>query len=397
MKILTAFLFLLICAEIFGQIKVSTDYEGANAIVRKIDGTDIWIKPDLRDTDGWWFYWNMEVSGAAGKKIRVFFENDDAIGNQGPAYSLDGGKTWAWLGSNSYTRPGKDNKSAYFTHEVPSGVSSVRYCFSIPYTLEDFKNFYAKLDGNPNFKMGKLATTLRGNDNFYVSAGNKNAPVKIVILARQHCCEASASYLFEGILSEIFSDTPCGKFLTESAEIFAVPFVDLDGVRAGDQGKNRRPHDHNRDYSSSPIYPSVRAIMERCASYGADAKIIAIDFHCPGWRERKSYFYYPANPRLSENVARLASMLEDNAKDAKGALPYNTKNDIPYGSKTYNSSNKSSFRDYINALDNAEIATTFEFAYSDTLGEVFSPQKGRNFGRVFARTIAEYIRSMNEK
>ncbi len=397
MKNLTSLLLLLSCAAAFGQIKVSTDYEGANAILRKIDGTDIWIKPDLRDTEGWWFYWNMEVYGAAGKKIRVFFENDDAIGNQGPAYSLDGGKTWAWLGADSYARPDKSRKSAYFTHDVPQGVSSVRYCFSIPYTLKNFKDFYGKLEDNPGFKMGKLATTLRGNDNFYVSIGNRDAPVKIVMLARQHCCEASASYLLEGILAEVMSETPDGKFLRENAEIFAVPFMDLDGVRAGDQGKSRRPHDHNRDYSPNPIYPSVRAVMERCAKYGVEDKIIAIDFHCPGWRERKSYFYYPANPRLSKNVARLANMLEGKAKAAKGALPYNTKNDIPYGSKSYNSSNKSSFRDYINSLGNAEIATTFEFAYSDTLGEVFTPQKGRNFGRVFAQAIVEYIRSMEEK
>ena len=52
MKNLTSLLLLLSCAAAFGQIKVSTDYEGANAILRKIDGTDIWIKPDLRDTAG---------------------------------------------------------------------------------------------------------------------------------------------------------------------------------------------------------------------------------------------------------------------------------------------------------------------------------------------------------
>lgn len=52
------------------------------------------------------------------------------------------------------------------------------------------------------------------------------------------------------------------RWLREQVEFFVVPFMDKDGVEAGDQGKNRRPYDHNRDYQGESLYASVRAMRE---------------------------------------------------------------------------------------------------------------------------------------
>ena len=41
-----------------------------------------------------------------------------------------------------------------------------------------------------------------------------------------------------------------------------VPFVDKDGVEEGDQGKNRAPRDHNRDYAGASMYPETGALRE---------------------------------------------------------------------------------------------------------------------------------------
>jgi hypothetical protein len=57
--------------------------------------------------------------------------------------------------------------------------------------------------------------------------------------------------------------------------------VDKDGVEAGDQGKNRMPHDHNRDYGDNPIYPEIQAISDIAHKYKIH---FAIDFHCPALR-----------------------------------------------------------------------------------------------------------------
>jgi murein tripeptide amidase MpaA len=41
------------------------------------------------------------------------------------------------------------------------------------------------------------------------------------------------------------ADTPEGRLARERFRFLAVPFMDKDGVEDGDQGKNRRPRDHN--------------------------------------------------------------------------------------------------------------------------------------------------------
>ena len=48
---------------------IDTKYPGGNAIVESINGDTIHLRPDLRDTEGWWFYWNFKVSGVSGRTL----------------------------------------------------------------------------------------------------------------------------------------------------------------------------------------------------------------------------------------------------------------------------------------------------------------------------------------
>src|SRR3712207_6610599 len=82
------------------ELKVDADFPGGNIVVERIDGSDIHVSPDLRDTEGTWFYWNFRVRGAEGRTINVHFAKGNRIGTRGPAVSLDGGKTWKWIGTD---------------------------------------------------------------------------------------------------------------------------------------------------------------------------------------------------------------------------------------------------------------------------------------------------------
>ena len=81
-------------------------------------------------------------------------------------------------------------------------------------------------------------------------------------------------------------------------EFFVVPFVDKDGVEDGDQGKNRRPHDHNRDYGGRAdgdhsIYASTRALRERIPAWSGGKLRVALDLHCPWIRgEHNEVIYF---------------------------------------------------------------------------------------------------------
>ncbi len=76
-----------------------------------------------------------------------------------------------------------------------------------------------------------------------------------------------ATYALEGFLSAVLADDACGRQWQENWEVLAVPFLDKDGVENGDSGKNRAPHDHNRDYNEQPLYPEIAALMKQGAKW----------------------------------------------------------------------------------------------------------------------------------
>ena len=72
---------------------------------------------------------------------------------------------------------------------------------------------------------------------------------KVLLTSRHHACESTGSYVLEGVIKALCENP------IEGYEFFVVPMTDFDGVCDGDQGKNRIPHDHNRDYD--PDVPSI--------------------------------------------------------------------------------------------------------------------------------------------
>src|SRR5436190_1939137 len=82
-------------------VQIDTNYPSGNIVVEKITGDTVNIRPDLRDTEGKWFYWCFRVRGAAGKTLTFKFTEVAPVGVRGPAVSLDEGATWKWLGAQT--------------------------------------------------------------------------------------------------------------------------------------------------------------------------------------------------------------------------------------------------------------------------------------------------------
>ena len=132
---------------------------------------------------------------------------------------------------------------------------------------------------NAHIRTGVLTKSRHGRDVELLQIGQAGPDVQAVLVTgRHHAAETIASHVLEGFLQEAMSDSPAGEAFRKRYVLFAVPFVDKDGVEEGDQGKNRKPHDHNRDYGESSIYPEVQAIKEldRAQNFR-----FALDFHCP--------------------------------------------------------------------------------------------------------------------
>ena len=259
-------------------MRISCDFPGGNIIVRNVDEKNgiVSLTQDNKGTKGSWFWWCFCVENAPDKTI-IFKFNDQVIGNYGPCYSYDG-ENWLWLHEASYGEQwewgcqGTNSHNEFsfeFHHE-----NKVYFAFSLPYTVRNFECLYQRIADEKSVALQYIGMSERKRQFpvLKMGSGKRN----IVMTARQHCCESTGSYALEGVILALINHAS----LLEQFTFHIFPFVDLDGVEEGEQGKDRAPHDHNRDYIHEPIYRATRLIVE----YVKDMEIEAfLDFHSP-WK-----------------------------------------------------------------------------------------------------------------
>lgn len=258
-------------------VTIRTDFPGGNVLVTDNAGDVVQVSPDLRGGRPW-FYWCFEATAVQTGGVTFAFPEKvggfehGAIGFQGPALSTDGGQTWNWMGTDNV-----DGDSFFYDFEKQN--ERVRFAVTIPYQENDLKGFLKRNASNPHLTKRVLTKSREGRDVELLQIGKPGEGKQaILVTARHHACETMASYVLEGFLQEAISDSSFGQEFREKYVLFAVPIVDKDGVEEGDQGKNRRPHDHNRDYGEESIYPEIRAIKQLDETHNFE---FTLDFHCP--------------------------------------------------------------------------------------------------------------------
>ena len=207
-----------------------------------------------------------------------------------------------------------------------------------------------------------------------------------------------ASFALEGVMDAILSETEDGKWLREHAEFFVVPIVDLDGVEDGDQGKNRKPRDHNRDYAGESIYSQVKAIRERLPEWSGGKLRLALDLHCPGVRGTHNEWIYFVGGPDEENwkeVNRFSAILET---VQAGPLVFRQKNNLPYGQAWNKPSNFEAgkpFARWAAELPGVRAASTIEIPYANVDGQAVTDESARAFGRDLAKAVRKYLQELN--
>ena len=372
------------------NIQIETNFPGGNIIVEKIEGDTVSIRTDLRDTEGWWFYWCFRVRGAEGRTLTFNFSEGTPIGVRGPGVSLDEGATWEWLGEH----PG--NKS--FTYSFPADARSVRFSFGMPYTESQLNAFLNRIGDNPALKKETLCQSRKGRDVERLRIGKlKGEPqFRVLITCRAHCCEMMTSYVTEGLIEAALADDKDGKWFRKNVELLVIPFVDKDGVEDGDQGKNRKPRDHNRDFDANSIYPETRALQNFVPRWSAGKLPLTIDLHCPHIRGNFNEFIYlvgSAKPKIWEQQERFGNILE---RVQKGPLAYRATNNLPFG-QAWNTTNNftagTSIGRWAGELPGVKLATTIEFPYANALGGEVNANTARAFGNDLSHAIREYLES----
>ena len=370
------------------ELRVDSDFPGGNIILDRIEGDDIYLHQDLRDTEGDWFYWYFRVAGAAGRGLTVYFTKTNVIGTRGPAVSVDGGESWAWLGPEAV-----DGQT--FTCAVPEDAEEVRFCFGIPYLESHLRRFLAKHEADARLRAETLCVSPNGRPVELLLVGNLDGEPqhRVLLTCRHHCCEMAASYELEGVLEAVLAD----EWMLENVEFLVAPFMDKDGVEDGDQGKNRKPWDHNRDYGGESIYPEVAALREFVPEWTEGKLRVALDLHCPyirGGNNETIYFVGVPDQQVWANVLEFCEIL---AKVQTGPLEYRVEDNLPFGqgwNTAPTDSERVSSARWMSSLPGVKVAATVEFPYANAREHDVTPDRARAFGGDLAVAIREYLKGL---
>jgi hypothetical protein len=371
------------------KLEIDTQFPGGNIIVDRIEGDRVILRPDLRDTQGWWFYWNFRVRNAAGRTFTFQFPDKNPIGVRGPAVSTDGGCTWSWLGADRV-------KGSSFAYTFDKHANETRFAFAVPYQETHLERFLAAHQDNPHLAVRELCRSRGGRSVRRIHVGVLDGEPKhrIFLTARHHACESLASYVLEGFLAAALGDTELGRWFQENVEVLAVPMVDKDGVEEGDQGKNRKPYDHNRDYGGESIYPSVAAIRELVPEWSRGRLHVSVDLHCPwirGTHNEVIYMVGQPYPEIWQEQTALGKILQE---VQRGPLKYRVSDNLPFGqawNKNTNYNGRMSCSRWAANLEGIRLATSFEFPYANAGGQEVTANNARAFGRDLAQAVREYL------
>jgi len=204
----------------------------------------------------------------------------------------------------------------------------------------------------------------------------------VILTARHHACESTGSYVLEGVLEELI------KAPIENTHVFAVPFVDFDGVIDGDQGKGRIPHDHNRDYTESPIYPEGAQIMKYADRYGCQ---LGFDLHSP-WHKggnNDNIFIVRNSIEKEDSFERFADALQIELSGTD--ILYSKKNDQPHMTDWNRPS--PNFGYTMDLREECDLAFSLETAYFGTENNRITEDSLIGLGRGFARAIKRYLQA----
>src|SRR6056297_2824034 len=228
--ILSFLLFSMItgCDKQQKNFNIHADFPGGNIKIDSIRGDTVWLQANQRNTDTTnekWFYWYFAVDSKPGKTLTFIFNQEHIMATRGPAFSTDSGNTWKWMFQDS-----TDTNS--FSYTFKQGKEHVRFSMGMPYTEKDFNAFIKPYKDNSLLTLDTLCITPQGRSTEQLVIENKKANPKylVVFTARHHACEMMASYVIEGIIECLLSNSEVAQSILNNAKFVIIPFMDKDGV-----------------------------------------------------------------------------------------------------------------------------------------------------------------------
>ncbi len=353
---------------------IHSDFAGGNIKTVRRSGNEVYLENELRDSGQDWFYWAFCVEDAAGQTVTFRFQ-ENRLGYFGPAVSHDL-VNWKWLSETDKSRHSFLYGKNSFTYTFGKDENRVFFAHSMLYHPDRFLRFAAA----HGLEVSEFCRSRKGRSVPYTVFGCGKRSV--ILTARHHACESTGSYVLEGVLSELLRDP------LPDAKVLCVPFVDYDGVIDGDQGKARRPHDHNRDYDKNQpsIYPETAEIRRYADEHGCHC---GFDFHSP-WHigdVNDCMFIVQNSFEKADRLDAFGKLLESEMTEK--AFRYRHENDYPFMHGWNLKSNN--FSQYMISRPENVLAFTLETAYFGTQQNRVDQKNLTVSGRCFAKALRKYI------
>lgn len=295
------------------------------------------------------------------------FSSKHRVGRFGAAVSHDL-KEWHWSESG---------EGDTFTYTFAEDEDKVYFAHNMLYHPSHWDAFCDRM----GLKQEVFCKSVKGRDLPAVRFGDGEK--YILLTARHHACEATGNYVMEGVIEILREQLP------EGYAALVVPFVDYDGVVDGDQGKNRRPYDHNRDYTSSPIYE----VIEKMQSFGREHDLrYTFDLHSP-WHMGKQndyVFFSRSTGAMEPHVDHFDEWMRE--ETANTEMKYTGEWDVG-PNQLWNKEASPNSKNYFSRQPTVRLSVTMEtpyFGVADGMGKITQTSM-RELGRAFGRCILKYI------
>lgn len=177
-----------------------------------------------------------------------------------------------------------NNENKIFSMSTTFKSNIVYIASSFPYTFSDLNNFLTSKKNNPFLKISNIGNSGKGNEIKLLTIGNEDVSnnFKILITLRHHAMEASASFVLEGLIKYLLSDSKEALWLRENCIFKIIPMVNVDSILKGEFGKDSSPIDLNLDYYENPYHKEIKIIQSFILNWQKSKNIdFFIDFHCP--------------------------------------------------------------------------------------------------------------------
>ena len=371
---------------------LSADFPGGNVRVLGIEGGTVRLAPDLRETQRFWFFWRFRATFPGAGTWRFEFPDGNCVGTRGPAVRRAGERAWRWLSGDAL------HESDRVFEWTSAGPETIEFCQCIPYQGADFDAFAASFADDPRVTVSELCRSRAGRSVPLLRLREGEPAQAVLFSCRHHAQESMASFALEGLLRALASDEPWAAAFRGAFEVLAVPFVDRDGVEDGTQGKNRIPHDHNRDYGAAGghLYPECAA-LERLLDERRPAAVL--DLHCPwirgGETNEHAYLVGIQAERLRPAQAAFGALLE---RHCPPEAPYFAADTLPFGAlwnqpTDFSGGSGMGFSRWAAAKPWPRLASGLEIPFANFREKTQMPDTVRAFGRGIAAALAEFFLS----